>query len=118
MLVYRVEDSRRVGPYRNTTGSISRLNFNRHNSEKRPGFRQCHILSSYSLSKLKPYICGFKSITQFKKWFIKKDREWLEFKGYKLVVYESDDIILASNQLVFRRKTAIKKEVITITKDM
>ena len=75
MLVYRVEDNRRRGPYRDPIGSISRLNSKRHNSEKRPGFRQCPILSSYSISKLKLYICGFKSLTQFKKWFTKTDRE-------------------------------------------
>lgn len=56
------------------------------------------------------YFCGFNSLTQLTKWFVKKERKMLAEAGFKLVIYKvSEDFVHVSKRQVTFVKSKAKK---------
>lgn len=57
-------------------------------------------------------VCGFRSIKQFKKWFLKEDRKHLVIKGFVLRKFkiEKKFVKYGDKQVVFRKSKARKIE--------
>ncbi len=102
-LVYRVEDEYGVGPY---DGYIYRtgLEFLREHSTQNGHPASKFIRCNYS----RDYYCGFKSITQLKKWFNQNERSALHSHGLKLSVYKVSETKYKKDkkQVVFLRSRA------------
>lgn len=105
-LVYRIEEENGTGPYQGKTSAANswfRKSICNHNSEKRPGPRECFILREMGVDDLKKYCFGFSTIKQLERWFTKTDRELLHKSGYYISVYSvpKEYYMKATNQCVF-----------------
>ena len=109
MIVYRIQDSEKMGPYRNS-GTCIGLAFN-HYDHQHPNlvrdlfhFQYLNKIGkqvepniySYWDMDLKDkedfskYVFGFENISQITKWFNKSERDLLKENGFKIHIFEID----------------------------
>lgn len=112
MIVYRIEDANKEGPYRGENGVISdyydplRHPLPWHDTFLMESFEK---VLGYSLNVEEAYdefpeelFCGFKDFDQFSNWFYNHDiLDKLEWHGFKISIYESEEVILGSSQVLF-----------------
>lgn len=118
MIVYRVEKSydwtlpgAGLGPYRRT-------NFNptpRITPERRGQLDRCPAPWEDGIIPKPPleFVCGFKSLNQYRRWFHRRERRRLLKKGFHLVVYEVPfkQVRRGRKQVMFDELAAVRRHV-------
>jgi len=108
MLVFRIENSKGLGPY------------NQWINKKIPqviiDLLDSHCLSythpdiSWEVSMSKEYVCGFRSLRQLCRWFTKQELLILMNNGFNVCVYETFNVKLGKTQIAFIKGKKINLE--------
>lgn len=111
MKVYRIEhETENYGPYNGKVDCNMWQSVNHTAANGRPNpFMDNLNLEAYDY-------CGFKTITQLKRWFTKKERSNLKRLGFVVKVFDisEDKVKLGDKQLLFRRSHAKLVEKVAI----
>jgi len=114
MMVWRVQNRRGQGPYRDNNKDIEVYDWakrvSRHNNYKHPNPRQDSLLvpivGDFNEKKWGNYRCGFLNNTQARKWFTTGEFKSMAKFGFHLVQVEAEDdsILLGTSQIIFKPK--------------
>jgi hypothetical protein len=112
--VFRVEDERGDGPYRNLEGetvvganAYTRMAYDAQfndNDDHHPAPFQDGLPDVPEPYSTKDFSFGFDSVDSLKAWFDEPRRAWLRSNGYKMVRYCVDLVSRGIHQLAFLRK--------------
>lgn len=94
MRVYRIENSKGEGPYMHRGWETRNHSFLPTPSEE-------------GIDRLASDYCGFSKIKKLKRWFTKNELKNLRRLGFKLSVYETNEVKKGKQQLVFNRSNSV-----------
>ena len=109
MLVYRIENAQRLGPYQHSVSWVYTDHMDLDHPQPCDDDIDCSAMT-YS------HVCGFDSLDKLKTWFTHEELTGLSTLGYSLSTYEVDSghCLIGKRQVVFYYPLAKLVETVSI----